>query len=71
MNSGEILDQDEEEGSESDSEIVEVVDKPTANTGDIHQPSDLMDHADSADELEGDDDSSAVTQDAGTNNLVQ
>jgi hypothetical protein len=71
MNSGEISDQDEEEGSDYDSEIAEVVDKPTAITGDIHQPSDPMDHADPADELEGDDDSSAVTQDAGTNNLVQ
>jgi hypothetical protein len=71
MNSGEISDQDEEEGSESDSEIVEVVDKPTATTGDIHQPSDPMDHANPADELEVDDDSSAVTQDAGTNRPVQ
>jgi hypothetical protein len=63
MNSGEISDQDEEEGSDYDSETAEVGDKPTATTRDIHQPSDPMDHADPADEIEVDDDSSAVAQD--------
>jgi hypothetical protein len=38
INSGKISDQDEEEDSDYDSEIAEVVDKPTATTGDIHQP---------------------------------
>jgi hypothetical protein len=70
MNSGKISDKDEEEDSDNNSEIAEVVDKPTGATGDIHQPSDPMDHAEPADELEVDDDSSAVAQDAGTNHLV-
>jgi hypothetical protein len=71
MNSGEISDQDEEEDSDDNSEIAEVVDKPAGPTGDIYQPSNPMDHAEPADELEVDDDSLAVTQDAGTNRLVQ
>jgi hypothetical protein len=71
MNSGEISDKDDEEDSNDDSETVEVVDKFAGTTGNVHQPSDPMDHAEPTDKLEVDDDSSAVTPDAGTDHLVQ
>jgi hypothetical protein len=68
MNSGKIA---EDNDSDDESETVEVVDNPSPSTGNIHQPSYPMAHAEPAEDTDVDDDSSAVTQDAGTNQLVQ
>jgi hypothetical protein len=72
-NSGAVSDNDKSKDMDDASDSVEVSGSPTDTTDDRHPPSDPMTHtaSDSEDDIEADDDSSAVTQDAGTNNLVQ